>query len=91
MTYTTKVQTHGVDFDVYVDVHHYRVDGSQIAVSITNDRLDDWHTVFDSRVIADSFWDAMTGALAQGLDIEYEVADSICAEWGIFPPDDDEE
>ena len=91
MYYTTKVETHGKTLDVYVDVHHYRIDGSQIAVSVTHDELDEWHTVFDSRVIADSFWDGMMSALCQGLDIDGEVADYVLAEWGIFPPDDDED
>jgi hypothetical protein len=85
------VETHGVEFDVYVNVHHYRIDGSRIAVSITNDRLDDWHTVFDSRVIADSFWEAMLTSLCEGLEIDTEYADVIACGWGIYPPEDDEE
>lgn len=91
MEYKTIAETHGVKFYVSVNVHHYRIDGSQIRVSITNDKMDDWRTVFDSRVIADSFWESMLTSLCEGLDIDTEYADSICADWGIFPPDDDED
>ena len=71
-----------------VAVHHYPVDGVQVTVSIWNG--DDFVTKFDKRVIADSLWEAMGSAMTQGLDIEWEQADAQLADWGIFPPDDDE-
>jgi hypothetical protein len=72
-----------------VAVHRYPVDGVQVTVSIWNGN--DFVTKFDKRVIADSLWEAMGSAMTQGLDIEWEQADYQLAEWGIFPPEDDDE
>lgn len=84
--YQDTLEIHGQVLDVRVDVHHYRIDGSQIRVEVTHDEMDRWATVFDSRVISDSFWESMMSALCQGLEIDGEFADSILCGWGIEPP-----
>lgn len=74
--------------NLWVNVHHYPVDGSQITVYKWV--KDDWREVVDSRFIADSFWEAMCSALCEaGYDFEY--ADALCADWNIFEPEYEEE
>ena len=82
MEYNTK------DGDVSVMVHHYPVDGSQIAVW-NWDGLE-WNTVVDSRFISDSFWESMFSALSNaGWDSDAIVGQ--LEAWDILEPDDDDE
>lgn len=74
--------------NISVMVHHYPVDGSQISVTVWDGK--ELNLVVDSRFISDSFWDSMYRAL----DYAGWHHDAICGqleEWGIFPPEDDEE
>ena len=74
--------------NLQVSVHHYPMDGVQVTVSIWDGN--DFITKFDKRVIADSLWEAMGSALTQGLDIEWEQAESYLADWDITPPEDED-
>lgn len=71
-------------WQVYVD---NRLQGWQVQVSVwTGEEFD---VRYDAYVIADSLYEAVTGALtASGMD--WETADWHCAEWGIEMPNDDE-
>lgn len=85
MEYTT------FDKKFVVNTHWYPVDGVRITINRWTDDREDWITVYDSRVIADNLWEAMMGALYEGCGYESEEADYVCSDWGIFPPDEDDE
>lgn len=78
------------DDNVIVNVTFYRVDGFRAWVMVWDDNNHAYCTTFDSRVIADSFWEGMGSALTEALDIDWEQADAQLAEWGIYAPEDDE-
>lgn len=79
------------DDNVIVNVTFYPVDGFRAWVMVWDDDNRSYHTAFDKRVIADSFWEGMLCVLTEALDIESEQADYLLAEWDIFPPSDDDE
>jgi hypothetical protein len=79
------------DKNISVDAYFYPVDGVQITVNVWDDNEDDYYTVVDSRFICESFHEAMSTALMRGCDFDYWQADEQCANWGIFPPDDEED
>lgn len=83
MIYTTDNDT------LQVAVHHYPIDGAQIIVSKWDG--EDFITLYDSRVIADSLWEGVIGALVEALGIDSHEADFMCAEWGIYAPLEEEE
>lgn len=71
-----------------VHVYGYPVDGVQVNVSTWDG--DDYVTVYDTRVIADSLYEAVTGALCAA-GVEWEQADYLVTSWGILAPVDEEE
>jgi len=73
-----------------VAVHHYPVDGVQVTVSIWDEQESSYYEPYDKRVIADSLWESVCCALVESYDLDWEQADSQCAEWGIYAPSDDE-
>jgi len=79
------------DKNISVSVHFYPVDGVQISVDLWDEEEEDYYTVVDSRYICDSFYEAMCSALFEGCDITWEQAESQCADWGIFAPENEEE
>jgi hypothetical protein len=72
-----------------VAVHYYLTDGVQITISEWDG--EDFITLYDRRVIADSLYEAVTGALMESRDMEWEDADWQCTLWDIYPSDEDEE
>lgn len=50
----------------------------------------DYDILYDRNVIADSLYEAVTGALCE-IGVDFEVADVMAAEWDIFPPEDEED
>lgn len=73
--------------ELQVAIHHYPVDGFQCTVSRWDG--DDFIVLYDSRMIADSVWEGIGSALTRALGIEWDEADSMMAEWGIFAPDEE--
>lgn len=81
MTYTTEDSLWLVSLDP----------GSQtLGVQVSFWDGDDFQIRYDKRVIADSWHEAITGALVDS-GFEWEAADYQVSSWGITPPDDEEE
>jgi hypothetical protein len=72
-----------------VAVHYYPVDGFQCTISVWDG--DDFVTLYDKRVIADSVWEGIGFALTGSMDLDWWQADELLAGWGIVQPDDEEE
>ena len=51
---------------------------------------EEYEILYDRNVIADSLYEAVTDALCE-VGVDFEVADSMATEWGIFAPEEDEE
>jgi hypothetical protein len=59
-----------------------------VGIQISTYSGERWVTRFDSLVFADSYHEAMTGALYDAVGMDYEVADWQCREWGIVTPEE---
>jgi hypothetical protein len=75
--------------NLQVAVHYYPVDGFQCTISIWDG--ENFVTLYDKRVIADSVWEGIGSALTRSLEIDWDQADTYLADWGIFCPDDEED
>lgn len=65
-----------------------RLQGWQVQVSKwTGENFD---VLYDRYAIVENYWEAVIGGLIES-GIEAEEADWQMAEWGIFPPNEDEE
>ena len=73
-----------------VYIHHYPVDGFQCEIHKWNFDTRDFDVIYDKRVIADSLWEGIGGALTEAFGWEWDTADYYLSKWGIFMPDDDE-
>ncbi len=85
-TYTT------ADGDWTVEIRPYPADGVRITVKHYTivernvyGEFADWLTVFDIRVIDDTLWDGIVGALTE-VGWEAEIADAQANEWGFYAP-----
>jgi hypothetical protein len=74
--------------DYIVEVEPYPSDGSQVRVRLWDGT--DWDTLYNRRVIADNWYEMLTGALVD-VGLDWEDADWAVNEWGIYPPDDEDE
>ncbi len=80
MIYTTENDTYQVSVNP-------RPQGLEVQVSFWNG--EDFITKYEQFVIADSWYEAITGALVES-GFDSENADYQANKWGITPPDDQE-
>ena len=74
--------------DVRISVHYYPVDGADVYALRKID--DEWTGMYGKRVIADSLYELLDGALYEcGIDDEARM--SILETWGVELPNDDDE
>jgi hypothetical protein len=73
-----------------VAIHYYPMDGFQCTISQWDG--DDFITLYDKRVIAESLYEGVSDALVASVpNVDYDDAYTLCADWGIFPPYEGEE
>lgn len=71
--------------DWIIRIQAFLVDGWRITIDKWYEECEDYETLYDRRVIADSVYEALTGALCE-IGEDFEVADAICAQCGIEDP-----